>query len=72
MCRYGTLGMFFNGGLGSVWFTSGLNDVKGLFPPKLFFDSLISSLDRYYSFESVRRRMLEGKRSLNLGLLHCG
>ena len=35
------LGMWFSGGLGSVRVMVGLNDIKGLFQPKLFYDSII-------------------------------
>jgi len=37
------LGTWFSGGLGSVRLTVGL-DLKGLFQPKLFYDSLILKL----------------------------
>ena len=34
------LGTWFRGGLGSVWLTVRLDDFKGLFQPKLFYDSM--------------------------------
>ena len=34
------LGTWFSGGLGSVSLTAALNDLKGLFQPKLFCDSM--------------------------------
>ena len=34
------LGTWFSGGLGSVRFTVGLDDLKGIFEPKRFYDSL--------------------------------
>ena len=38
------LGTWFSGGLGSVRFTVGLDDLKGLFQPKRFCDSLPGKL----------------------------
>jgi len=34
------LGSWFSGGLGSVRLTVGLDDLKGLFQPKQFYDSI--------------------------------
>ena len=39
----GRLGTWFSGGLGSVRFTLGLNDLKGLFQPKRFYNPMIIS-----------------------------
>ena len=36
------LGTWFSGGLGRVRFTVGLDDLKGLFQPKQFCDSLLA------------------------------
>ena len=36
------LGTWFSGGLGSVTFKVGLDDLKGLFQPKLFYESMIN------------------------------
>ena len=36
-------GTWFSGGLGSVRLTVGLDDLKGLFQPKRFYDSKLSS-----------------------------
>ena len=41
------LGTWFSGGLGSARLTVGLDDLKGLFQPKLFYDSMILYLDIY-------------------------
>jgi len=38
MCHLGTR---FSGGLGSVRFTIGLNDLKHLFQPKLYYEPVI-------------------------------
>ena len=37
------LGTWFTGGLGSAQLTVGLDDLKGLFQPKQFYDSICSS-----------------------------
>jgi len=36
----GNLGTWFSGGLGSVGFMVGLNDIKGLFQSRLSYDSI--------------------------------
>ena len=38
------LGTWFRGGLGSVRLMVGLDDLKGLFQPKRFYESMISCL----------------------------
>jgi len=48
------LGTWFSGGLGSVRFTVGLDDLKGLFQPKLFYDYL-----RYFPFCLRERKLLQ-------------
>jgi len=40
------LGMWFSGGLGGVRLMVGLNDLKGLFHPKRFYDSLTVITDQ--------------------------
>ena len=41
------LGTWFGGGLGSVTLVVGLHDLKGLFQPKWFYDSMTHSDDSH-------------------------
>ena len=42
------LGTWFSGGLGSVRFMVGLDDLKGLFQPKRFYDSMRDALNTHW------------------------
>ena len=51
------LGTWFSGGLGSVRFTVGLNDLKGLFQPKFFYGSMPDAVGAKGERPALMRKM---------------